>query len=312
MGQEKPRIIVIGSLVFDLVARTPKRPVKGETVIGSDFGMFPGGKGANQAVQAARLGAIVHMVGRVGADYFGTSLRQSLNESGVNTEHVRVDQATTTAVGCIVVDAEGDNSIVVVPQANMRCTKADVDEAAELLAQADILLLQLEIPLPVVEYAAVKAKELGVRVLLNPAPAQTLPGNLLQSVDLITPNEKEISLLVGRDLQSDDDFRAAARELIRSGPATVIVTLGDKGALLVENDRTIAVPAWPVSAVDTTAAGDAFTGGLAVALAEGQPLTAAMRFASAAGALAVTKKGAQPSLPERRELESFLRQRDSQ
>lgn len=311
MELDKPRVVVIGSLVFDLVARTSKRPAKGETVIGCEFGMFPGGKGANQAVQAARLGAAVQMVGRVGDDYFGDALLRSLNDSGVNTEHVLVDRETTTAVGCIVVDAEGDNSIVVVPQANMRCTRADVDEAVPLIAQADILLLQLEIPLDVVEYAAVKAKEFGVRVLLNPAPAQTLTESLLSQVDLITPNEKEIAMLVGRELQSEDDFAAAARELLRSGPAAVIVTLGDKGALLVESNQLLSVPAWPVETIDTTAAGDAFTGALAVAVAERQPLEAALPFANAVGALAVRKKGAQPSLPARREVENFLLERHS-
>ncbi|MGI5838214.1 MAG: ribokinase [bacterium] len=309
MGEEKKRITVIGSLVFDLVARTPKRPVKGETVIGSDFGMFPGGKGANQAVQAARLGAAVNMVGRVGNDFFGSALLRSLNESGVNTDHVLIDRDATTAVGCIVVDAEGDNSIVVVPQANMRCTKADVDKALPLLAVSDILLLQLEIPLAVVEYAARRAKEYGVRVLLNPAPAQPLSGDLLSFVDLITPNEKEMAMLAGRELQSKADYNAAAREILRSGLSAVIVTLGEKGALLVETDRSLTVPAWPVRAVDTTAAGDAFTGALAVALAEGQSIEMALRFAGAAGALAVGKSGAQPSLPDRREVVDYLKKR---
>jgi ribokinase len=305
MAKVQPRIVVVGSLVFDLVVQAERRPAKGETLLGTDFGMFPGGKGANQAVQAARLGAIVTMVGRVGGDFFGRALLDSLQETGVDSKFVVTDTTTTTAVGCIIVDKEGDNSIVVVPQANMRCTTTDVDRAMGAIDQADILLLQLEIPMPVVEYAAAAARSRGVLVILNPAPAQDLPKGLLRQVDLITPNETELARLTGQKISGIPEYQRAAASLLQLGPRAVVVTLGDQGALLVNADGARLFPAPSVQAVDTTAAGDAFTGGLAVSLAEGASLPEAIQFANRVGALTVTRRGAQPSLPRRCEVAVF-------
>ncbi len=305
MRGERPRIVVVGSLVYDLVARTERRPAKGETIFGTGFGMFPGGKGANQAVQAARLGAEVWMVGRVGDDFFGAALRESLNASGVDTCYVRTDPETTTAVASIVVDQAGDNSIIVVPQANMRCTVDDVAAAEEVIAGADILLLQLEIPLAVNIAAAATARRHGVKVILNPAPAQALPAEHLRQADLLTPNETELGLLTGTTPAGMVEVEEAAKILLAQGPPAVIVTLGEQGALLVEPGRTEHFPACPVQAVDSTAAGDAFTGGLAVALAEGRSLPEAIGLANAVGALTVTRAGAQPSLPDRAAVEAF-------
>jgi ribokinase len=304
-----PKVVVVGSLVYDLVARVDRRPVKGETRLGTDFGMFPGGKGANQAVQAAKMGAKVWMVGRVGADFFGQELIQSLQGHGVDTEYVTVDLSTTTAVGCITVDETGDNSIVVVPQANMKVTIKDVDDAEWIISQADVLLLQLEIPLDVVAHAAKLASRLGCRVVLNPAPATKVRADLLQYVDVLTPNESELGALLGKDLTELGEFTSAARELLLCGPDAVIVTLGDKGALLVTPEIETLVPAFLVEAVDTTAAGDAFTGTLAVCLAEDRSLLEAIIFANAAGGLAATRRGAQPSLADRQEIQELSEER---
>ena len=301
-----PRITVIGSLVFDLVARVDQRPKQGETRIGHDFGMFPGGKGANQAVQAARCRADVHMVGRVGDDFFGKELIQSLENCGVNISRVKTDKTTTTAVGCIIVDDSGDNSIVVVPQANMKCTKEDVDEALEVLQESDLLLLQLEIPLEVIDYAAKKACELDCRVILNPAPAALLPEDLLSCVDYLTPNESELEILTQKTLKTEKDIESAAKSLLEHGLKAVIVTLGEKGACQVTNQGVLYHPAFKVKAVDTTGAGDAFTGALAVQLAEGKRLEEAIQTSNAAGAAAVVKKGAQPSLACLEDIEFFL------
>ena len=299
------RIVVVGSLVYDLVAWVDRRPGKGETRLGTGFGMFPGGKGANQAVQAARMGAEVMMVGRVGKDMFGQEMRNSLAHHGVDIRHVQEDSDTTTAVGCITVDSTGDNSIVVVPQANMRIRESDVADALLPLEGDRVLLLQLEIPLAANIQAARIAREKGWKVILNPAPAQPLPEELLELSDYLTPNEIELEMLAGRTLTEDADLVPAARSLLRHGVQGVIVTLGEKGALVVTADNEMRVPAFVVAAVDTTAAGDAFTGALAVALAERISLDDAIGLANAAGALAVTRPGAQPSLAKRRDIEDL-------
>lgn len=304
MAENKPKIIVVGSLVYDLVAWAERRPEMGETLLGASFGMFPGGKGANQAVQAARLGADVVMAGRVGCDFFGESLIKSLKGSGVNTEHVIVDSTTTTAVGCIVVDKSGNNSIVMVPQANMNVTRKDVDKIKPLLKDASILLLQLEIPIDVVLYAAKVAYKAGVTVILNPAPSprQKVPKKLFKLTHVVTPNEIEARTLTGKS-----NIKKAASDLLKAGAETAIVTLGERGCFLQTKGGKKHFPAYKVKAVDTTAAGDAFNGALAVALSERKNLTESISFASAAAALSVTKPGAQPSLPYRKEVRSFLK-----
>lgn len=293
------RIVVVGSLNMDLVVRTPRIPSPGETIIGRELHTVPGGKGANQAVAAARLGAQVAMVGRVGQDAFGGPLLANLAANGVDHAWVQEDPDAATGVALIEVDDAGRNSIVVVSGANMRLTPADVDAAQPAMAGAQALLLQLESPLETVTHAAQLARRLGVRVILNPAPARPLPPELLAAVDVLAPNESETALLTGRAVDTLADAEAAAQALLDQGVPTVVLTLGERGSLLARRDGMQHFPAFPVTPVDTTAAGDAFVGGLAVALAEGQPLAEAMRWGNAAGALATTRLGAQPSLPDR-------------
>ncbi len=303
---QSPRIVVIGSLVFDFVARAPRLPARGETLLGDMFGVFPGGKGANQAVQAGRLGAQVHMVGRVGADFLGERLRASLLESGVHVDFVKTDARMQTAACCIHVDAQGGNSIIIVPQANTRCGKEDIDAARDVIRAADIVLLQLEIPIETVAYAVATATEYHVPVVLNPAPALALPESVLAGVSILTPNEHEACALAGLE-----SIEAAADRLLKLGPKEVVVTLGEHGALLATGTQRTRIEGFAVPVVDTTAAGDGFSGALAVALAEGKSTAQAISFANAAGALACTKVGAQPSLAHRRQVESLLATREN-
>jgi len=299
-------ITVVGSLNMDLVARAPRIPEPGETIIGTGFRTAPGGKGANQAVAAARLGAQVSMVGRVGVDAFAGQLLDNIAAAGVDHTFVVQDSEAATGVALIVVDDAGQNSIVVASGANMCLVPADVDAAEAVISSADVLLLQLESPLETVTRAAELAHAHGVRVILNPAPARSLPAALLSIVDVLVPNEGETALLTGLPVGSDAEAEAAAAALRDIGVGTVILTLGQRGAILASEKGTQLLPAFDVSPVDTTAAGDAFVGGFAVALAEGRTLAEAVRWGNAAGALATTKLGAQPSLPTRRALEEML------
>ena len=299
-------VAVVGSLNMDLVARAPRIPQPGETIMGRDFHTLPGGKGANQAVAAARLGARVAMVGRVGNDAFARLLLDNLAAAGVDHTSVIQDSGAATGVALIVVDAAGQNSIVVASGANMRLSPADVEAAETAIASADVLLLQLETPLETVTRAAQIAHAHGVTVILNPAPAQPLPPALLSLVDVLVLNESETALLTGLPIDSRPRVEAAAEALRESGVGVVILTLGERGALLAQAGGTQAFPAFTVTVVDTTAAGDAFMGGLAVALAEGQSLAEGTRWGNAAGALATTQLGAQPSLPTRRAVEKLL------
>ncbi|MCK4473497.1 MAG: ribokinase [Anaerolineae bacterium] len=302
----RAHVTVVGSLNMDLVARTPRIPQPGETIIGGDFHTVPGGKGANQAVAAARLGAQVSMVGRVGRDAFANPLLENLAAAGVDHTFVTQYPGAATGVALIVVDDAGQNSIVVASGANMRLSPADVDAAEAAIAAADALLLQLESPLETVTRAAEVARTHRVTVILNPAPARPLPAALLSLVDVLIPNESETSLLTGMPVGDQVEAETAAAALRESGVGTVILTLGDRGALLAREGETERFPAFDVTPVDTTAAGDAFVGGFAVALAEGQSLAEAVRWGNAAGALATTKLGAQPSLPNRHALEKLL------
>jgi len=291
---------------MDLIARAPRIPQPGETIIGGDFHTAPGGKGANQAVAAARLGARVSMVGRVGCDAFAESLLNNLTAAGVDHAFVVQDPEAPTGVALIVVDDAGQNSIVVASGANMHLSPADVDRAKSAIAGADALLLQLESPLETVTRAAEVARAHGVRVILNPAPARSLPAALLSLVDVLIPNESETALLTGMSVNNQAEAEAAASTLRGMGVGTVILTLGERGALLAQAGTAELVPAFEVMPVDTTAAGDAFVGGFAVALAEGESLAEAVRWGNAAGALATTKLGAQPSLPTRQAVEGLL------
>lgn len=297
-------IIVIGSLNADLVVKSPRFPQPGETISGEDLQIIPGGKGANQAVAAARQGVGVAMVGRVGSDSFGPFLLENLKSNQVNTSHVLVDEsATGTAI--IVVDANGQNSIVLSPGANGKVMPADVDSASFL--NAKLLLLQLEIPTPTVLRAAQKARENGLTVILNPAPAKSLPAEFLANVDILIPNESELALLTNLPVNDTSSAEVAAKELLKLGIKTVIVTLDSKGALLVTSTQVTHIDAYKVSVVDTTAAGDAFIGGFASAMLSGSSLEESVRYGCACGALATTKFGAQPSLPTKEETARFIK-----
>lgn len=298
-----PDILVVGSLNADLVVRAPRFPQPGETISGDDLNIFPGGKGANQAVAAARLGANVSMLGRVGKDNFGDFLLENLKQNKVDSTLIqRDDSSTGTAI--IIVDSSGQNSIVLSSGANGNVSIADVDNIP--FANYQLLLLQLEIPLPTVLRAAQRAKESNTRVVLNPAPAKELPDELIALADFIIPNETELSLLTKQKVSDIASAESAARNLLGRGAKHVIVTLGGKGALIVNTETCKQVDTYLVNVVDTTAAGDAFIGGFATSLLENKSLEEAVRFGCACGALAVTKFGAQPSLPTKEEVEKLI------
>lgn len=295
-------VLVIGSLNADLVVHAPRFPGPGETISGGDLQIIPGGKGANQAVAAARQGASVAMLGRAGKDGFGSFLLDSLKSAQVDTTHVIADEsATGTAI--IIVDAGGQNSIVLSAGANGKVSARDIDA---LKLEAKILLLQLEIPLETVLHAAKWGRQKGMTVILNPAPARELPEELLTHADYLLPNETELNLLTGVPVTDAASAERAAKVLLKRGVKNVIVTLGEKGALVVTGKQAIQVDAFKVEVVDTTAAGDAFIGGFASALLNHKPLEDAVRYGCACGGLAATKSGAQPSLPTKEEVEKFI------
>jgi ribokinase len=303
-------IVVVGSLNMDLVVRMPQIPRPGETLLGGVFKTFPGGKGANQAVAAARLGGQVTMIGCVGDDAFGREMRATLAREGIDTTYVLVHPEAATGVALIQVDAQGQNSIAVASGANFRLTGVDVEKAMQTIGEFDVLVMPLETPLETVYTAAKIASRRGAKVLLNPAPAQVLEKDLLELVDVLLPNEYEIALMTGMQLLSPADTRKAAEKLRALGTKNLIVTLGSQGsALFNASGQETLIPVCQVQAIDTTAAGDCFVGALAVGLCEGKSLLAAAEFASAAAALSVTREGAQPSLPRRSEVEQFIRER---
>lgn len=300
-------VIVFGSINMDLVARTPRIPAPGETLMGYTFETISGGKGANQAVAVARLGIATAMVGRVGGDRFGEELLTSLATSGVVCDRILVDPLAHSGVAIITVDDSSENNIIIIPGANGRVGDADVERLQELLPQAQVLLLQLEVPLPAVVAAAKAAKQAGVTVILDPAPARAdLPEDLYPFIDIITPNQVETGQLVGFPVINPETAQQAAEVLYQRGVSTVITKLGKRGALCLTQTDAFEIPAFPVQAVDTVAAGDAFNGGLAAGLAAQMSLQQATRQAAAVAALSVTKAGAQPSLPTCAELEAFL------
>lgn len=297
--------------MMDLVVRTERAPAAGETLMGDGFGRFPGGKGANQAVAAARLGGVVAMAGKVGRDAFGDEGMAVLADNGVDTAHMRRDDVEATGIALIVVERSGQNRIIIAPGANMRYTTDEADALEEAIRGADMLVMQLEIDLAVVERAAAIAQKHGVPVLLNPAPARPLPAELLSRVAVLTPNETELELLTGMKADGIEAAQRAARTLIDLGVKHVVVTLAERGALVCSAEGCEHVEGFPVTPVDTVAAGDSFNGALAVKLAEGASLHDAAKFANAVGALAVTKQGAIPSLPTLAEVERFLTDREN-
>lgn len=296
-------ITVIGSINMDLVVRTPRFPAPGETLLGEDFLTVPGGKGANQAVALARLGARTAIVGRVGSDGFGETLLEGMRSEGVDTGQVAREQGVPTGVALITVADSGENNIIVVPGANGRLEPGDIRDAEEVIASSDAIVLQLEIPLPTVQEAVDIAVRRGVQVIVNAAPARPLPTGLLRKVDYLIVNEHEAALLAG---PSSAQPREAAGALLAEGAGSVVITLGEAGALLATRQGLLPVRAFRVPVVDTTAAGDAFVAAFALARAEGMSPLEAVRWANAAGGLATTRFGAQPSLPARGEVESFL------
>ena len=300
-------ILVFGSINMDLVARTPHLPAAGETILGTQFSTVPGGKGANQAVACARLGSATKMFGRVGADVFGAALLQALRADKVDVSAVTTTAGTSSGVAIIAVDDAGQNNIIVVPGANAAMDAADVQRLQHAAADASVLLLQLEVPMPSVLAAAFAARSAGLTVILDPAPAALLPAELYPLVDILTPNEVEARMLVGFDLDAPPAIERAARLLCDRGVGRVVIKLGERGAYFVDGASSGYSPAFKVNAIDTVAAGDAFNGALAAALAGGHPFAAALRWASAAGALCTTKRGAQDAMPDRAAVEELLR-----
>jgi ribokinase len=300
-------VVVVGSSNTDMVLRVPHVPRPGETLLGGEFSTAPGGKGANQAVAAARAGGRVAFVARLGRDLLGDAALAGLQKEGLVLSHVVRDVSRPSGVALIFVGADGENSIGVAGGANQRLSVDDIGRARGLIAKARVLLLQLETPLDTVEAAARIAREAGVTVILNPAPACPLSDSLLSHVSMLTPNETEASLLSGLPVGDAASAEKAARVLLKRGVETVLVTLGAKGALVATAEGSQLIPGFRVKAVDTTAAGDVFNGALAVRLAEGRDLAGAVRFAHAAAALSVTQRGAQPSIPKRRAIEALLR-----
>jgi len=302
-----PSIVVVGSSNTDMVVKSDRLPGPGETVTGGRFAMVPGGKGANQAVAAARLGADVTFVAKVGDDVFGSQAIEGYRRDGIRTDFILRDPEHATGVALILVDRSGENLISVASGANHALTPADVDAAAERIRAADLLMLQLEIPLQSVARAVAIAHRAGVPVMLDPAPAPEGPldAALLSQITYLTPNEGEAARLTGVEVTDEPSARRAAEKLLAAGARHVIVTLGARGALVASEQAAMLVPGRPVEAVDSTAAGDAFNGGLAVALAGGAAVDAAVRRANRVAALSVTRLGAQTSLPTAEELSRF-------
>ncbi|MCG8538330.1 MAG: ribokinase [Clostridia bacterium] len=298
-------ITVLGSLNMDLVANVRVMPRIGETLIGNAYKQVPGGKGANQADAIAKLGGKVQIIGMVGDDSFGRDLKESLNRDRVDVRYIKTDRNTPTGIAMIMVNDEGDNSIVVVPGANFKLTPKDIDDSLEAIEEGEIVVAQLETPIDTVRYTLKKAKELGKYSILNPAPAARLDDELIGYIDLLIPNETELEVLSGKAIESELDIISAAKILIDKGVKELIVTMGDKGSLYINGNESRIYPAYRVKPVDTTAAGDSFIGGIAVALWQGKTMEESIQFATKVGALTVTKEGAQSSLPTLKEVEDF-------
>ena len=297
-------ICVIGSLNMDLVVNVDTMPKPGQTIIGSNFKEVPGGKGANQAVAMARLNGNVSMIGKVGEDGFGQTLINSLKNDKVDTTYIQTSKGAT-GVALITVDKNAQNSIVVSPGANFEVKEDDIDNNIEAIKNSDIVVLQLETPLNTIKYALNKAKELNKYTILNPAPAVKLDDEIIKNVDLLTPNETELEIISGVSIETEEDIQKAAQIMIEKGVKELIVTLGSKGSLYINKEKSMFKKAYKVEAVDTTAAGDSYTGALAVVLSQDKNIEDAMDFASKVGALSVLKEGAQSSLPTLEDVKNF-------
>lgn len=299
-------IVVVGSSNTDMIIKTEKIPKPGETVIGGKFYKAAGGKGANQAVAASRAGGNVVLIASVGNDVFGEEAITGFKNDGINIEYVKKDSVNASGIALILVDSIGENSIAVASGANLNLLESDIEKAKEEISNAAVLLMQLEIPIETVEAATKIAFSSGVKVILNPAPAQPLSDELLKCISILTPNESEAELLTGVDVKDENDAKIAAKVLLEKGVEIVIVTLGTKGALLAKKDEMKLIPGFKVDAIDTTAAGDVFNGALAVAISENKGLHDSIKFAHAAAAISVTRIGAQPSAPKLAEINEFL------
>lgn len=296
------KILVVGSSNTDMVIKTHNFPAPGETILGGRFLMNAGGKGANQAVAAARLGGMVTFVGKIGDDIFGKQAVQQLEDEGINVDFVAVDPENPSGVALITVDKKGENSIVVAPGSNGTLSSADFDKALAELDDSEFVLMQLEIPIPTVEHIARMAAKKQKKVVLNPAPAAVLADELLQNLYIITPNETEAELLTGIKVSDEQSALKAALVLNEKGVELVIITMGSAGAFLLSNGKPEIISAPKVEAVDTTAAGDTFNGALVVALSEGKTIQESIAFANKAAAISVTRIGAQSSVPYRKEI----------
>jgi len=304
-----PSIAVVGSSNTDMIIKLDHIPRPGETILGGEFVTAAGGKGANQAVGAARAGGRVTFIARVGRDMFGDQAVAGFRRDGINVKHIVRDPVAPSGVALIFVAKDGENSIAVAGGANGRLSPADVKKARPAFAGATAVVMQLETPLETVQAAAELAARAGIRVILNPAPARPLPDKLLKLVSILTPNETEAELLTGIKVTDTHAAARAADKLVAKGVGTVILTLGAAGAFVAGADLRQLVPGFKVKPVDTTAAGDIFNGALVVALGEGRTLSDAVRFANAAAAISVTRMGAQPSAPTRTEIDRFVKQR---
>ncbi|MBC8233586.1 ribokinase [bacterium] len=303
----KPKITVIGSSNTDLVAKVPRMPAPGETILGAEFITAPGGKGANQAVAAARLGGDVTFITKLGKDAFGDQMIENFKRDGLITTFVFRDEQTPSGVALIFVDEAGENTIAVASGANANLSREEIDRAKVTIETADVVLLQLEVPLQAVERAISIASTASIPIILNPAPAQPpSPSFLNEKVTFLTPNEVEASLLTGIQVNDETSAEKAGRELLKYGISHVILTLGSLGAMLVNSEKSVRLPTKQVDVVDTTAAGDVFNGVFAYAIAQGENIEDAIRYANAAATLSVTQMGAQPSIPTADDVLNFI------
>lgn len=299
------RIVVVGSLNMDLVISTPRMPEMGETILGNGFMTVPGGKGANQAVAAARLGGSVTMIGCAGDDLFGGNLIENLKSNGIDTANIKRLQGIPTGIAVILIE-NCNNYIIVDPGANARLEPADIKEFEELIKCSDMVMAQLEIPLDTVKFTLGLAKKHNVKTLLNPAPAVRLNDDFMDMVDILTPNETECEIITGIRIRTIDDAKSAVKYLLAKGIKTVVITLGGNGVVYNSGSELIHKPVRKVKVIDTTAAGDSFSGALAVALSNGEDINSSIDFANAVGSLTVTKKGAQSSLPDLRQVREYM------
>lgn len=303
----KTKVMVIGSYNVGLAVVVPRIPRPRETIMGSRFDMGPGGKGSNQAIGIRRLGGYVYYVGKIGNDIFAKGARELFLKEGLDTRFIFEESETYTGVGIISIDEKGENAIAVAPGANFCLTPTDIRQAKKIMSECRYLLIQLEIPLATVEYAVSMAKELGLTVILNPAPAQKLSKNVLSNVDILTPNEIETEILTDATVRSHEDAMSAGVKLLEEGVKGIVITCGQDGALLITRESSKHFPGYKVNVVDTTGAGDAFNAGLVYALGQGYELSQAIDFANKVAALEITKRGVIPGLPTLEEVQKAFR-----